>query len=195
MLDNPWVIVLLTVIAIGVLRFLFALILSGGDVGRIGLAMRGGLRILRDPAFAAKVRDLLEPPPPPPPPKPSGAPLRLLAVLQRDGRLVDFLLEDLSACSDDQIVAAVRDIHPKCRKSLQEHLTLEPVLPGGDNELVQVKAGFDPSAVQLVGNVTGEPPFRGYLRHPGWRVKEIKVAPPPEGQDEFVLQPAEVELP
>ncbi len=45
------------------------------------------------------------------------------------------------------------------------------------------------------GNVTGEPPFQGTLIHAGWRVKEIKVPTPPEGQDEFVLQPAEVELP
>src|SRR5262245_61041494 len=138
MLDNPWVIVLLTIAGVLVLRFLVVLILSGGDLRRIGLAIRASLRILRDPAFAAKVRDLLEPPPPPPPPKPSGAPLRLLAVLQRDGRLVDFLLEDLGGYADDQIAAAVRDIHPKCRKSLQEHLVLEPVLSGPENETVEV---------------------------------------------------------
>ncbi|MCI0463839.1 MAG: DUF2760 domain-containing protein [Gemmataceae bacterium] len=195
MLDNPWVIVLLTILGIGVLRLLLALALAGGDFGRVKLAIRGSLRILRDPAFAAKVKDLLDPPPPAPPPKPSGAPLRLLVVLQRDGRLVDFLLEDLSALSDDQVVTAVRDIQPKCRKSLQEHLVLEPVLSGEENETVEVAPGFDPSAIQLVGNVTGQPPFRGALHHPGWRVKEIKVAAPAKGQDEFVLQPAEVGLP
>jgi hypothetical protein len=58
-----------------------------------------------------------------------------------------------------------------------------------------VPAGFDPSALRLVGNVTGEPPFRGTLQHHGWRVQEIHLAPPPEGQDPMVLMPAEVELP
>ena len=54
--------------------------------------------------------------------------------------------------------------------------------------------GFDPSAVRVIGNVTGQPPFTGTLRHHGWRVKELRIAAPPAGQDEFVVQPAEVEL-
>ena len=129
------------------------------------------------------------------PPKPSGAPLRLLALLQREGRLLDFLMEDVQAYSDAQIGSAVRDIHRTCRKALQDHLVLEPVLAEAEGAEVTVPAGFDPSAVRLTGNVTGQPPFRGALRHHGWRVREIKLAPPPSGQDEFVLQPAEVELP
>lgn len=129
-----------------------------------------------------------------PPAKPSGAPLRLLALLQREGRLVDFLLEDVQSLPDDRIGAAVRDIHRKCRQALREHLVLEPVLPQAEGERVTVPAGFDPSAVRLTGNVTGQPPFAGTLQHHGWRVKEIKLAPPAAGQDEFVLTPAEVEL-
>jgi hypothetical protein len=128
------------------------------------------------------------------PPKPSGAPLRLIAVLQREGRLVDFLLEDIQALPDAQIGAAVRDIHRKCRLALQEHLVLEPILAGQEGEKATVPPGFDPSAVRLTGNVTGQPPFTGTLQHHGWRVKEIKLAPPAAGQDEFVLTPAEVEL-
>jgi hypothetical protein len=192
---EPWVIVLITVGVLIALRVLLLLVLSGGDVGRIKLAIRGSLRTLRDPAFAAKTKDLLEPPPPPPPPKPSGAPLRMLALLQREGRLLDFLLEDLSQAEPEQIVAGVREIHPKCQHALKEHLVLEPVLPQREGDTVEVPPGFDPSAIRLTGNVTGQPPFRGTLLHQGWRVKEIKLAPPPEGQDEFVLQPAEVELP
>jgi Domain of unknown function (DUF2760) len=192
---EPWVIVLITIGVLIALRLLLLLALSGGNVGRIKVAIRGSLRTLRDPAFAAKVKDLLEPPPPPPPPKPSGAPLRMLALLQREGRLLDFLLEDLSQAEPEQIVAGVREIHPKCQHALTEHLVLEPVLPQREGDTVEVPPGFDPSAIRLTGNVTGQPPFRGTLLHQGWRVKEIKLAPPPEGQDEFVLQPAEVELP
>ena len=69
------------------------------------------------------------------------------------------------------------------------------VLPQAEGATVEIASGFDPSAVRLTGNVTGQPPFRGTLQHHGWRVKQIKLAPPPEGQDEFVLMPAEVELP
>ena len=72
---------------------------------------------------------------------------------------------------------------------------LEEILPDTGTGNVSVPKGFDPSAVRVVGNVTGEPPFTGELQHPGWKVKEIKLPPQPEGQDPFVLQPAEVNLP
>jgi hypothetical protein len=134
------------------------------------------------------------PAPPPAPPKPSGEPLRLLALLQREGRLLDFLMEDVQAASDAQIGAAVREIHRNCRKALQEHLVLEPVMKEAEGAKVTVPVGFDPSAIRLTGNVTGKPPFAGTLQHHGWRVKELKLAAPPAGQDAFVVQPAEVEL-
>lgn len=136
-----------------------------------------------------------EPEKPAGPPKPSGAPLRLFTLLQREGRLLDFLMEDVQGYTDAQIGSAVRDIHRTCRKALQDHLVLEPVLKEAEGAEVTVPAGFDPSAVRLTGNVTGQPPFRGALRHHGWRVRELKLAPPPSGQDEFVVAPAEVELP
>ena len=121
--------------------------------------------------------------------------VQLLALLQREGRLLDFLQEDIDGYADDQIGAAVRDIHKNCQKAIKDHLTLEPVLAQSEGANVEVAAGFDPSAVRLTGNVTGEPPFRGTLQHHGWRVKELKLAKPPQGQDEFVVHPAEVELP
>jgi hypothetical protein len=196
-MDDPLTIVLLTVASVLVVEFLLLFLLGGLDGGRTGLALRIGWRALRDPEFAAKVKPLLTPPPPQPeaPPKPDARPLRFLALLQREGRLLDFLLEDIQAYPDDQVGAAARDIHRQCQAALKEHLTLEPVLPQGEGAGVEVPAGFDPSAVRLTGNVTGQPPFRGTLQHHGWRAKAIKLAPPPEGQDEMVLMPAEVELP
>ena len=89
----------------------------------------------------------------------------------------------------------MRDIHRNCQKALKEHVTLEPVIAGKqEGETVEVPKGFDPSAIRLTGNVTGEPPFKGALQHHGWRVKEVKLQRPPEGQDAFVIQVAEVEL-
>jgi hypothetical protein len=135
-----------------------------------------------------------EPAKPAGPPKPSGAPLRLLALLQREGRLLDFFMEDVQNYTDAQVGAAVRDIHRSCRKALQEHLSLDPVLTDAEGSEVTVPQGFDPAAVRLTGNVTGQPPFRGTLKHHGWRVREVKLPEPTGGQDEFVVQPAEVEL-
>ncbi len=172
------------------------MLLSGFNFGRIRLAMRCEWRALRDASFREKVEPLLASPAAKEekPPRPSGEPLRLLALLQREGRLLDFLLEEIQTYSDADVGAAVRDIHRKCQAAIKEHVILEPVLPQPEQSSLEIPAGFDPSAVRLTGNVTGQPPFRGTLQHHGWRVKEIKLAPPPEGQDEFILMPAEVEL-
>jgi hypothetical protein len=196
-MDNPAVVSIVSIVGTLVVIGLILYFWSGANGQRLGVGLRSLGRALRDQAFADKVRPLLEPPPPQDlaPPKPSGVPLRLLALLQREGRLLDFLLEDVQAYSDDQVGAAVRDIHRQCQAALKEHLVLEPVLRQSEGDTVDVPAGFDPSAIRLTGNVTGQPPFQGTLQHHGWRVKELKLAPPPEGQDEFVLQPAEVELP
>ena len=79
----------------------------------------------------------------------------MLAVLQRDGRLVDFLEEEIDGYSDAQIGAAVRDIHRGCRKSLHDYLTIAPVIEAAEEERVTVPADFDPAAIRLVGNVNG----------------------------------------
>jgi hypothetical protein len=143
----------------------------------------------------ARARKPAPPPPPPPPPKRSAEPLRLLTLLQREGRVLDFFLEDISGAGDEQVGAGVRELHRKAQAALKEHLTLEPVLPQAEGEAVEVPPGFDPSAVRLTGNVTGQPPFRGTLQHHGWRVKDYNLPAPPEGQDPFVIAPAEVDLP
>ncbi|VTS02202.1 Uncharacterized protein OS=Singulisphaera acidiphila (strain ATCC BAA-1392 / DSM 18658 / VKM B-2454 / MOB10) GN=Sinac_2983 PE=4 SV=1: DUF2760 [Gemmata massiliana] len=185
---------------LGVLATLGLAMARAGGLGKAitGLSVAG--RANQDAAFAAKLQAILgggdvKTAEPPKPVKPSGAPLRMLALLQAESRLVDFLLEDIQGASDEQIGQAVREVHKKAQAALKQHLVLEPVLPGNEDEQVTVPKGFDPSAVRVVGNVTGEPPFKGAIQHPGWRVKEMKLAAPAEGADEFVLQPAEVQIP
>ena len=119
--------------------------------------------------------------------------LRLLAALQADGRLVDFLLENVEGYSDEQIGAAARGIHEATRKALRECIVLEPIINGREDEEVAVSEGFDNGAVRLVGNVHGDPPFRGALKHGGWRATAVTL-PVRRGQDERVIAPAEVEI-
>jgi hypothetical protein len=169
--------------------------LAGGSIARLIEAKKASLRMLRDADFAARVTKLMAPPEPEKPARPDGTPLRVLTLLQREGRLLDFLLEDIGGASDEQIGAGVREIHDKCQKTLREHLELEPVLAKQEGDKVEIASGFDPSAIQLTGNVTGQPPFRGTVIHPGWRVRQIKIGKPGAGVDELVVQAAEVELP
>jgi hypothetical protein len=135
------------------------------------------------------------PAPPPAPKEPDeAAALRLLGMLQEEGRFVDFLEEDLAPYPDDQIGAAARGIHEGCRKALHDRLVLEPVLIASEGDPVTVEPGFDPAAIRLTGNVSGTPPFRGVLRHAGWRVRQATL-PARRGQDPHVIAPAEVEIP
>lgn len=136
-----------------------------------------------------------EPKPPAPEFTPSSQPaLQVLALLQQQGRLVDFLMEDIGAFSDAEIGAAVRDIHTKCRVTLQEHVTLAPIVDGEVETAITLEAGFDPSAIAVEGNVTGSPPYQGTILHRGWRAVEVKLPTVPAQADALVVQPAQVEV-
>ena len=57
-----------------------------------------------------------------------------------------------------------------------------------------VERGFDPAAVRVTGNVRGEPPYQGVLRHPGWRSAAFRVPESTGDHDHTILAPAEVEV-
>jgi hypothetical protein len=175
------------------------LIVKAGSPGGVFEGLGVASKAKQDPALAAKLQAILagaeiKPLEPPKPERPDGTPLRMLALLQAEARLVDFLMEDIAGARDEQIGQAVREIHKKAAATLKQHAAIEPVLGGQEGDTTTVPSGFDPSAIRVVGNVTGAPPFTGSINHPGWRVKELKLSAPPEGADEFVLQPAEVQV-
>jgi len=120
--------------------------------------------------------------------------VQMLALLQRDGRLVDFLEEDISAYPDGQLGAAVRSIHSSCRQVLDRYIKLEPVLSSEEEHPVTVPVGFDPAAIKLVGSVSGQPPIRGLLRHRGWRVSQVTLPSLPQGSGRAIVAPAEIEV-
>jgi hypothetical protein len=149
----------------------------------------------RRPAPAAAATQALpttEPAAAPPSPAPA---LRLLSVLQQEGRLIDFIQEDIDGYSDAQVGAAVRSIHSGCRKALQDRIELQRIFGAEDGSEVVVDKNFDPATVRLTGNVSGQPPFRGVLQHGGWRATKVALPESPGGVDPHVIAPAEVEIP
>jgi hypothetical protein len=118
---------------------------------------------------------------------------QMLALLQRDGRLVDFLMEDITPFRDEQIGAAVRSVHAGCRQALQRYVSLAPALDAQEGAQVTVDGHADAARVKLIGNVSGEPPFRGVLNHRGWVVNRMEL-PPLAATGRQVIAPAEVEL-
>jgi hypothetical protein len=124
-----------------------------------------------------------------------GGALHVLSLFQREGRLVDFLKEDLSAYDDAQIGSAVRSIHEGCRKALDKHFGPQPVLDSDEGEEISIPAGFDPHTIRLTGNVSGEPPFKGVLQHKGWRAARVELPSLSGTQDPRIIAQAEVEIP
>ncbi len=120
--------------------------------------------------------------------------LQLLALLQREGRLVDFLEQDVATFSDADIGAAVRVVHEGCRKALHDHAKIVPVRAEEEGVKVTLEAGFSPAEVKLTGNVQGKPPYRGTLQHRGWRAVGLHLPTPTQGHDPEIIAPAEVEL-
>jgi hypothetical protein len=182
-------------------------------VSRVWFAWVCFFRVLFDPEFAwraLRVRDPdALPPTEPEEPAPSAeqqaadrrareltrttAALQLLGLLQREGRLVDFLQQDITSFDDVDVGAAARVVHEGCRKALAEHAKIAPVRAEDEGSRVTLSE-VDPSAVKLTGNVTGTPPFHGVLRHRGWRAESLRLPEPVADHDLCVLAPAEVEL-
>ena len=138
--------------------------------------------------------------PPEPKPKPKKPPARsdavtLLATLQREARFIDFIKEPLGTYSDAQIGAVARDVHRDCGAVLERLFGLQPIVSDEEGAQIEVPAGFDAGRYQLSGEVAGEPPFRGRLRHHGWEAARQEL-PSWSGSESAArtVAPVEVEL-
>jgi hypothetical protein len=133
----------------------------------------------------------------PPPPTAQQAEAEIVTffgLLQEKGRLVDFLMEDITPYEDSEIGAAARVIHQGCRQVLQEYFNISPISEAAEGAQVTVPAGFSADQFRLVGKLTGEPPFTGTLLHKGWKTEFVKL-PRIVNTDRLPsIAPAEVEL-
>jgi uncharacterized protein DUF2760 len=165
-------------------RSFFAILFTGRLPGDIAQAF--GFTQVKSPTPAAK--------PAAPQATPSDGALQILGLLQRDSRLIDFMMEDISAYSDDQVGAAVRNLHDQCHDSLNRYLRLAPVIDAVEGSFTKLETN-DPATVKLLGNVpvSGKAPG-GILRHKGWRAEKIDLPPTPPAQSVTVIAPAEVEV-
>lgn len=151
------------------------------------------LNLTGRPAAARTVSAAAAAPPAAPVVRTSDGALQLLGILQRDSRLIDFLMEDISAYSDDQVGAAVRELHDQCRDSVGRYVSLTPVIDGVEGTFVQTPSK-DPNVVKFVGNVPAKPPSGGTLRHKGWRASKVDLPAVAGKQDPTVIAPAEIEI-
>lgn len=131
--------------------------------------------------------------PAPPVLRVSDGALQILAILQRDSRLVDFLMEDIASYSDGQVGAAVREMHDQCRDSMGQYVKLQPVIDGVEGTFAKTPSD-DPNVVKFIGNVPARPPAGGILRHKGWRAVKVDLPALSAKQDAAIVAPAEIEI-
>jgi hypothetical protein len=189
-------------------------------MGRVTTAFRAFFRSLFDASTATRVDEALratglsagrDQVPQPSPSQPSlvitePVPIReqkpvqngaitLLASLQRDARLVDFLQEDLNNYSNEQVGAAVRDIHRDSAHVLERFFAIRSVLKQAEGDKITVPAGFDAGRYRLTGKLNGAAPFQGTLQHHGWEVTKCEL-PAFTGSESAgkTIAPVEVEI-
>jgi uncharacterized protein DUF2760 len=169
-------------------------------LNRISFAFRSFFSILFSGALApdialafgySKAMPVKAAPPPKPQAGPADGAVQILSLLQRDARLVDFLMEDISAYSDEQVGAAVRDVQAQSKRSLERYLQFQPVIDGVEGTYTKTE-GIAQGAIKLIGNVpaNGKAPG-GLLRHKGWQAAKIDL---PAALPGAVLAPAEIEV-
>ncbi|QUM80885.1 DUF2760 domain-containing protein [Moritella sp. 5] len=119
---------------------------------------------------------------------------QLLSLLQNEARFVDFIQEDLTGATDEQIGAAARIIHTGSKKVINEYFTFTPIRTEEEESQVTVAEGFNPSEIKLIGNVLGSAPYRGILVHQGWKISSVNLPKLAQGHNANIVAAAEVEL-
>ena len=144
------------------------------------------LKVLFSRKYALKLDDNV--------PKRRDNTVQVLKVLQRDGRLIDFLMEDISGFSDEQVGAAVRDVHKGCRNAINEYFEIVPVFEGAENTKISVESDFDRNAIKIVGKSAEKQTILGILRHHGWKLNKNKLPEVLASKDSDIIMQAEIEV-
>lgn len=119
-----------------------------------------------------------------------------LAILQGRGRLVDFLMEDITTYDDAQVGAAARVVHDGCKAALREHFNIRSVREESEGSSVTIPVGYAADEYRLIGNLRGAGPFSGTLVHRGWKTEWVKLPRIVRVDPDRLptIAPAEVEL-
>lgn len=130
-----------------------------------------------------------------PPSAPDESALLLLGLLQREGRLIDFIEQDVVGFSDADVGTAARVVHEGCRRTLRQHFRFEPIRSEAEGTQLRLEPGFDVHSYKLVGDLGGAGgALRGTLKHPGWRASDVKLPTRVGDHDPAVIAPAEIEV-
>jgi Domain of unknown function (DUF2760) len=119
-----------------------------------------------------------------------------LAIFQERGRLIDFLMDDITTYDDAQVGVAARVVHQGCKAALEEHLSIRPIRAESEGSSVTIAAGYAADEYRLIGKISGPGAFSGTLLHHGWKTDSVNLPRLVRiGPDRLpTIAPAEIEL-
>ena len=124
--------------------------------------------------------------------------ITMLAVLQRDARLLDLVHESLDDYSDEQIGGAARNVLRDTRKALEKVFGLRRLVDVAEGDRIEIPNQSSPIRWRVLGSgansTEGSSGSRGTLVHAGWIASKTEL-PTWTGkkEDVLVVAPAEVE--
>ncbi len=118
----------------------------------------------------------------------------LISLLQKHGRLIDFIFEDIDSYSDEEVGAGVRIVHEGCQKVLKEHITVTPIQKEKEETEITISEQVNPAKLKLTGNLNAQLPFKGILIHRGWEVTGINLPEILNKENSNIICPAEVDV-
>lgn len=122
--------------------------------------------------------------------------LTLLSLLQAKGRLLDFLMDDITAYENEQVGSAARVVHTGCQRVLKEYFDISPLLSEDEGATIRLQKDPSPLHYKIIGDLSStatEP--QGTLLHRGWKTNRINLPQSfrTDGSDHIIF-PAEVEV-
>lgn len=124
-----------------------------------------------------------------------GQVLQFLYHLQDKGRLLDFVMQDISSYNDAQVSAAARVVHGGLSKVIREFFEIEPLSAQPEGAKVEIDAQYDPIEHRILGNETKSQAHEGTIAHRGWRAKSINLPSVRETRSsKNVIAPVQIQL-
>ena len=119
-----------------------------------------------------------------------------LAIFQERGRLIDFLMDDITTYDDAQVGAAARVVHQGCKAALQEYFRIRPIREESEGSSVTIPAGYAADEYRLIGKISGPGAFSGTLLHHGWKTDSVNLPRLVRTDPDRLptIAPAEIEL-
>ncbi|MDD9952510.1 MAG: DUF2760 domain-containing protein [Zetaproteobacteria bacterium] len=125
--------------------------------------------------------------------------LQLLSLLQHNGRLIDFVMEDITGIEDQQVVAAARVVHAGCREVLCKYVEIHPLRDEEEGQSIVAPQEEVDRTVEIMGEHDLAATTTATLLHRGWKSHGIHLPTLTADRQQFMLEtqvlyPAQAEV-